>query len=72
MKYLLVEDDCSPDSRQHFMKQFFELTGEELYDWIDNAETITEPEYTKYQSNKYILEISADEPQYRLSLNKQL
>lgn len=67
MKYLLLEDDCAPDSLAWFeeeLKKQFNLT---IHDFKSKGRRATGDDYIKYHYQGYILSIYADDQHWHLS-----
>ena len=69
-KYLLIEDECAPDAREFFEKEFKEKVGVSLQEFREKA--VREKNKDDGYSVVYIyvgfkLSYSADDPYYHLS-----
>jgi len=67
--YLLVEDDCAPDARETFEREFLKIIKLTLEQFKDKAIKTTRDNnyFVEYRLYGYLLEISADFPHYMLS-----
>tara|TARA_Y100000310_G_C20701703_1_gene830599 strand:- start:4910 stop:5140 length:231 start_codon:yes stop_codon:yes gene_type:complete len=60
---LLQEDDCAPDAREYFEKDFVTIMGMNVRDFCNIATKQDTPEdIVKYVWGDYYLEFSADSP----------
>lgn len=68
MKRVLIQDECAPDAEELFNKEFKQLIGMDIKEWI-NQSTYRTPDdnYTmEWLKDGYILSFSADAPYYDL------
>lgn len=65
-KLILMQDDCAPDSLEFFDKQMFDLLGMDIEMFKSISIKKTQPDYFKYIDGEYYLEISADDPFWKL------
>jgi len=66
-KTILVEDECAPDALEFFKKEFEEIVGESLKEFIESSDKSQGTEYSSVCiKGKYKLTHSADCPQYYL------
>lgn len=71
-KYLLIENNCASDAREHFNKRLKEITGLNINDFKrESIMTSYDSNYTvKYIYDGYLLEYFPSNPHYHLSLHK--
>lgn len=69
MKLLLQQDDCAPDAGEWFWKEVWDWYGLEPKDFFDYG-TNSHPNDTtmRWVARKFCLELSADDPYYKLYL----
>jgi len=67
--YLLQQDDCAPDALEYFIKDLKEKFDIDFNIFKDKSEvkSLECEYYTEYHYNGYFLEISADDPYYKLA-----
>lgn len=72
MKCLLQEDDCAPDAREYFFKDLENKFGLSYFDFHVSGEfqEVDDGMTLQWKYGKYILEISADDPYYKLRENE--
>ena len=63
MKYLLIEDECAPDSYEFFNKKLKKITGYSIKDFKEKGNKIK----YGYILNNYKIEYFPDEPLWHLS-----
>jgi len=68
MKKLLEQDDCCPDSMQTFEEQFYTIVNKSITEFKMGAETKHTESDLVYENSGFKLEVSADDPYYKLYL----
>ena len=63
---LLQQDDCAPDSLEHFEKMFYEETGLTILEFKDTSSLNGSLDILTWRLGDYFLSISADDPFYLL------
>lgn len=65
---ILSEDDCAPDAREYFEKEFKEILGMSIKEFEKKATRIERDEgrVVEYWLGKYMMDYSADHPFYSL------
>lgn len=66
MNYLLIEDECAPDSFEAFDREFAKLVGLTVKEFQALAKPIESNEFGKVY-NGFVLEYFPEAPQYHLS-----
>jgi len=71
MKILLYQDDASPDNLEYFLDEFKSRMGYTLQEFKNKAtKEVADEGYSIYwRFENYVLEIHADDPNYKLSMN---
>lgn len=68
--YLLIQDDCAPDSLQHFESELLENHNLTINDFKKNGVTLSkhEDDFIRYEYNGFYLECFSDNPFWHLRL----
>ena len=64
---LFQQDDCDPDSLEHFESKLYEEVGVSLQGFKDQAEFTCGLNFMDWVLDGYVLTITADDPFYKLS-----
>lgn len=67
---ILEEDDCAPDAREYFAKDFYAKVGMLLSDFQRNAIAYTSVTGIEWYKKPYYLRFSADDPFYTLYMEE--
>ena len=66
MTILLTQDDCAPDSKDAFYREFKELMGIAFPEWRKTAELIENNDTLTVETETHGVTMSIDDPYWKL------